>query len=215
MKFSKYFVDAFLTAGNRGDNCVFTNCSEDVLKFVQETLEQESADGVAHIISLSDGVVGAFEEACEDFEEFYVPILARGFVNGLVMKSLLESKTSELTGREKILLQDINQGLEDMLSCDSNGIVDYLKRAPMSFDISNFIEKNGRHEIVFILRDMKNRRLQQAVNNFLSERSKYVIKVFSDSSLASVLDEGGNLVQCPHDYVSIDIKHFIEEEDQK
>ncbi len=216
MKLSKYFVDNFLTVrANGGDNCVFTNCPDEVLKIAQETLEKENEAGIAHIIPLSNGIVSAFGDACEEFEGFYVPILARGLVNGLVMKSLIESKSSELTGRESKMLQEINQGLEDMLSCDSNGIIHYLKRAPLSFDISNFVEKNGRHEIVFILRDMKDRRLQQAVNNFLSERSRYVVKVFSDSNLASCLDEGGNLVQCPHDYVSINIKHFIENENQK
>ena len=217
MKLSKYFVDTFLTVNPRGgDNCVFTNCPEEVLSLAEEKLVEPRKVGVSHVIPISCEIADAFEDACEDFDKVFFPkIIARGLVNGLVMKSLLESKKSALSKSEREMLDAVNQGLEDILSCDYDGISDYLKCAPTHFDISSFIEDNGRHEIAFVLRDMKSKGIQQAINNFLSARSRYVIKVFSDAELASCLDEGGNLVQCPHDYTSIKISHFIEEKTQK
>jgi len=195
MKLSKYFVDNFLTVNPRGgDNCVFTNCPEEVLSIAEDRLLSNQKSGCAHVISISDAICDAYEEAVEGYDPMFFPkIVARNLVNGLVMKSLLESKKSALSKSEREMLDAVNQGLEDILSCDYDGMVEYAKNAPTHFDISSFIEDNGRHEIAFVLRDAKSKRIQQAINNFLSARSRYVIKVFSDAELASCLDEGGIL----------------------
>ena len=63
-----------------------------------------------------------------------------------------------------------------------------------------------------MLEDVNNQYLQQAINLFLSAREPYSVKVFTNSErLATYYDLNGNIIQCPHDFMTRDVRPFVEQ----
>jgi hypothetical protein len=80
-------------------------------------------------------------------------------------------------------------------------------------DVAEYSKKFGKIELNFFLIETKNVELQRAINNFISSRTPYSIKIFTtNAKLSSYADQAGNLIQSPHDYMTRDVREYIENE---
>ena len=121
------------------------------------------------------------------------------------------------------LLEKLNQSVDVRVikkdgtseAYDIEKVKKYHSVAPMPFDITNFSREIQKIELNFILNNTQNVYIQEAINNFISSREPYSVKIFSSHSLPSYRDQTKNLIECPHDYMSRNISDFIEYQSEK
>lgn len=91
----------------------------------------------------------------------------------------------------------------------------YHVKAPLIHDISLAVKSKGiRAELDIFLVDNKSVVLQKAINNFLSARMPISIKVFSTNKLLSYFDQNGIMIECPHDFMVINVNNYIEYQEE-
>ena len=209
MKINEYFEREYLTAGKTYDNFVFENCPDELLDIAITKLlvpNNEVKPCVVYLNSQIETQVGKILSGCE--EEFQKQILARDFVTALVVEELLKYKTGETDKKEFLELQ--------IFSFFNNDLETVKNLHPLSFmphDIKRLSKDLGRIELSFILNKTENKYIQQAINNFISSREPYSVKIFTNNKmLSSYYDQNGSLIECPHDFMRRDINSFLESE---
>ena len=210
----KYFVDSYLKSGITRDNCVFEEFPKELFPFVCENLKVKNNSIQAQIIEIDHQISGSFDANNEYLDQFRLSIFARSLINGLVMKTMLEN-LEDPNEEDAFYYNQITEGVSAVINGDFDKSREFYKIAPMGFDIDHFIKNRQNSELVFLLKDMNSKPLQRAINNYLSTRSPYTVKIFSNKNLATILDEAGNLIHSPHDYLKINVKHFLEEQGER
>ena len=115
----------------------------------------------------------------------------------------------------KEVIDGLNVGLEAVENADKNAIMGYHSVAPMPYEITNFYRDIGPFELNFILEKSQNVYVQQALNNFISAREPFSVKIFSTKTLPTYLDQNKTAIENPHDYMKRNVQDFIEQQYEK
>jgi len=207
IKINDYYKNAYLTAGVTRDNFVFENCSDEFMDLARNYLSEDANDVISCVVDLDKNIENKLEDSLDLFDSVvHKEIIARDFISALIMLSILKKSGNSVE------LDALDQGIENVLSGDYKRIRSFLQNAPMPYLIDWQIRKTGKIELNMFLKDIKNKYLQRAINGFLASRTGYSIKVFTNQDrLCSYYDEGGNIIQSPHDYMVRDAREMFEE----
>ncbi len=213
IKINEYFKNQYLTCGNTYDNFVFHNCPKELLDLAEKSLSQSSEECTPIVLrfdkQMEEGLSKTLD-ACED--NFQRGVLARTYFFARFMRELLH-KTNKTSRHHTV--EGLDEGISKLLSGDFEGSKKFYIMAPFFDEINFFIRKNGKFELSILLDDTSNVFLQRAINISLSARTPYSIKVFNTrDGFVSNYTENGELVQDTHDYLSRDVKEYVDLEDE-
>ena len=80
----------------------------------------------------------------------------------------------------------------------------------MPYNITSRAKSIGDIELNIFVYGVFDKYTQQAINNFISSREPYSIKMFLIDKMSSMYDQLGNFIQSPHDYMTRDVGKYIE-----
>ncbi len=211
MKINEYYEREYLTAGRTYDNYVIENCPKEFLDAAKEKLSVSNNGVKACNVTLTRELEEKFEKFLENEEDdLRQKIMARDFICALITKEVLAYER----GYEYLLevaIKEINAVTHDSYE-------EYKKTRSFSLipsDIRDFQKEIGKIELNFFLEDTKNPLLQRAINIFIASREPYSIKVFTNNErLPSYCEQNGNFIECPHDYMRINVNSFIEKDEE-
>ena len=206
---NKYFVDNYITSGMTRDNMLFCNCNEKLISFAKSRLGEDNNDVISCLIEFTQY---EYEKICKALGKmdngYRVDILARDYIISRIMEAILIKVKGNKVG--DFSLSGIRASQSAVFSGDFRKISEFISSAPMPLDLEKTIREVGRVEINFFLENFDSVPLQKAINNFLSSRTPYSVKVFTNKNrLVTYYDQLGNLIQSPHDYMLININNFI------
>ena len=196
--FNKYYVDEYLTSGKTRDNFVFLGCSDKFMDGAKRLLSKDNFSVKSCIFTLTDSeekcVARTLDLCSSDLQK---KLLARDYVCTKIMYNLLYGQK----GKEAES-QIFSDGIKAILCGDIKGAKSFHLKAPFQHDIAEF-NKSNKIELNMFLTNTSNVYLQQAINNFLSSREPYSIKVFTtNKNFATYYDQSGNLIMSPDDYMT-------------
>ena len=204
----EHFKNYYLTSGVTRDNFVFENCMPEFMAEASKLLGVPR-DGikVCNIIinkGTEDLILKTLEH-CED--DIRRKLLVRDFLCAKIMYVLLW----EINGRETDSMVALRNGINAIIDNNWADFAKFHPTCPMPHDITNLARKLGKIELNIFLYDCKSAYLQQAINNFISSREPYSVKVFTTKNrLASYCDQVGNIIECPHDFMQRDVRNFVQ-----
>lgn len=100
-------------------------------------------------------------------------------------------------------INQIAEGIKILEGGNLKNAINYYVKAPHITEINGLIKKHDcKLELNILLNGCKNIYLQQAINKFVASRNPFVIKIFSNKELATHYTYDGQLIQCPHDYLT-------------
>lgn len=207
MIINEYFKDAYLTCGKTRDNFMFAECPIEFIEAINDYLTESSADVKSCVIKITRKQEEKIEKTLSQFEhDIQKNFIARDYICSLIMLEILKGVSSE---REEVRF--LRQGIKAILHNDYLKVREFNINSPRPKSITNAVKRFGKIELNVILIDTKNTFLQRAINNFLSSREPYSIKIFTTNRyLPSYHDELGTLIECPHDYMRCNIKDYVQ-----
>ena len=200
------FKSQYLTCGKTYDNFIFENCPKKFVEYALTSLSEE-----AEIKPCNVKITHKMEEKVESTlanctNKIQQDILARDFVTLLVMKEVLKNipeKSEEY--------DNITEQIKAFYGNDFLKVKQCYANSYFVSDVADFSKNNQKIELNFFLIELNSKTIQKAINNFISSRTPYSIKVFTTNSrLVTYYDQAGNLIQPPHDYMTRDVNRFIE-----
>ncbi len=201
--FKKYF----LTCGQTYDNFVFENCGQEFMEEAKSLL-RESAEGGLCLVEITpeeEKMVERVLGMCKN--EVQRKCLARDYIYACVLSGMGE----QVEGKEVVAEQ-----LEAFRNGDYEALAKLHTQSPMMHNIIDTIKECGTKEIVFMLADTQNKTIQKAVNNLMSSRLPCSVKIFTNASrLVTYFDEGGTVIECPHDFMRRNANDFIVTDDER
>ena len=202
----EYFRSTYLTPGNTYDNFVFENCPEDFLIEAEHLLKNQTDNNIANIIKLTNlderNIQQTLSQCKSDFQRI---IISRDYICSLIMNEVLSKSPNTQKQLEKL-----SEFITATQNGDFNTVINLHSDCPMPFEITQLIKKYGNNELDIFLISNQDKFLQSAINNFLSARTPYSIKVFTNNEhLPSSTDQAGNLIQSPHDFIRKNVNDFI------
>ena len=89
-------------------------------------------------------------------------------------------------------------------------VKDFHMTSAMPSDVVNKFKELHNIDLNFFLSGTEDKDIQCAINNFISCRLPFAIKVFTDKDrLPCYVNEGGVLIECPHDFMRRNVRDFI------
>lgn len=141
---------------------------------------------------------------CEN--EYQKNLIARAYVSTKIMMNLV-SNFDLYKNREQYL--NIVNSFIIMDSLSDKKIIEHLNEFPTLAEINDFQNKIPDIDLNLLVQRIKNKPLQQAVNDYLSVRNENSIKVFIDSvDLVSYKTTNGQIVVPNQDFVKKDLSLF-------
>ncbi len=204
----QYFIP-----GETRDNFVFLNCKEDFFNKARKCLSKNNGKIPSVCIDFSKSDTEKLQPFMNAFEEQSKRmILARTFVNTKVFNSFFRSFreknfnfSEEVSDEALTLEQNVLNGEKVFENGNVKKFIDYY------IDINFFLNSDnlkrlagGGHkfELNIFEKDVEDVFIQRAINNFLSCRSPFSIKVFSNQNdFCIYVDENNNLIEQVHDYM--------------
>ena len=204
-KINPYFQEEFLSVGKVRDNLIFENCPLELIEEAEILLEPSSDTTKSCVIKITENIGQKLEQTLEKCDNnSQKEIIARDLFVSMFMLELLKHIESSQDKSQKI-----RNGIESLLSGSLERAKEYIFQSPMPLEIYTTAKKVGKIELNIFIINNKNKYLQQAINNFVASREPYSIKIFSDSNLISYLDQNGEFIQSPHDYISMNVNKIL------
>ncbi|MBE5758088.1 MAG: hypothetical protein E7345_04100 [Clostridiales bacterium] len=203
---SNYFKNEYLTCGSTYDNFIFTNCTNEFLKLAKSSLQTPANLVKPCNITLTHDDEKCLELSLENVKSpIQREIIIRDFATALILREIYKDIPTKA-----IRLNEINETINSLLFNDLLNIKNNLDKSPMPFEIISAIRKFGKIEVNFYLHDTQNKEIQKAINNYIFSREPYSIKVFTNSSrLPSYTTQRGDFIECPHDYIHINMDKYL------
>lgn len=203
-----YFKSQYLTTGNTYDHFVFHNCPTELLDFAEKSLSNPTNNCIPCVIRFTDSEERELAKTIDNCADNYQKtIIARTYYLTRFMKELSSSAGKEY---KEFTLESLNEGLELLTSGDVDKAKKYYIKSPFMDQIDSFIRRLGKIELDILLDNTSNLYLQKAINNSLSSRTPYSIKVFNTGDrFVTSYTENGQLVEPTHDYLSRNIMDYI------
>lgn len=207
IEINDHFKRSYLTCGNTYDNFIFHNCPKSFLQVAYDSLNEDKFGIRPCMVRITkedeENVEYTLEGCSSDWQKV---ILSRDYVNARVLKEIYSSV------REKGAAYAV---LKEQVKAFHEGQLWRVKQlhayAPFIHEMADSYYNHGKFEVNFFLEDTENVLIQRAINNFLSSRTPFSVKVFTNlEKLPTYTDEGGTLIENPHDYMSVDVHKFIE-----
>ena len=200
----KYFIDEYLTSGRTKDNFIFENCPTEFLAEASLRLSDDCNDVKSCCVYFLKEELDNIRLILDELDGDYAKkLIGRDYVCCKIMQSLLKKNNdSELDKISFILAVYSTRDIDAIKKCHSE--------CPMPFDISNKAKDMKNIELNIFLNEKADIFTQQAINNFISSRESYSIKLFLKNQLSTSYDQMGNLMQCPHDFMIRDVEKYIE-----
>lgn len=209
IKIAETFRQRFLIAGNTYDNFLFEDCSYEFIEEAEKSLKQSKGEVKSCNIKIDKEIekrLAVIFSKCETSlqESFF----ARDYINSLLMYQILDDNNEKQT-----ILKEAVSTIENG---DFERAKQYHAKTPLIYDIDVASKiKNRKLELNIFLIDTQNIAIQQAINNLLSARLPFSIKIFTtNTTLPCYYDQAGNLVQFPHDYMVVKVNNFVREEQE-
>ncbi|MBR4998854.1 MAG: hypothetical protein IKY10_03140 [Clostridia bacterium] len=200
------FKSEYLTPGQTYDNFIFENCSNEFLEKAFKYLSKEASLVKPCNVQITNLLAEKVEKTLENCKDnFQVDALARDYVTALVMKEALKNIT-QAKHKYNDLIEQINAFYEN----DFDKVKQFYMNSFFPYEVADFSKKINKIELNFFLIDMKSKTIQKAINNFISQRAPYSVKIFTNNNLASYYDQCGNIIQPPHDYMTRNVNEFVE-----
>ena len=211
IEINPYFVRTYLTAGVTESDFVFENCPTEFLAQAEKLLSVDSPEAISCVIKITQETENQLSKIMSKTDDpFFKSIIYRDFVTSLVMQQLL-AKISKINIPSRIDQELLNKGVYAMINGDFEAFKELSSSMPLQFDIESLVRKIKKPtEINFFLENTKSVGLQRSINNFISSRNPYVVKMFTNTPHLSVYyDQAGHLIENPHDYMSRDVNQYI------
>ena len=210
MVLNEYYKNEYLVCGKTRDNFVIENCPLQFIKLAGESLKNDE-NGVkscnVKITAIDETFLEKTLNLCEN--DLLRSFIARDYVCSIVMIEVLKN-----VEEQKSYIDLLKEGVKCLLDGNFEKAKEFHSKAPFPSDISSMARRYGRIELNFFMINNSNVFVQQAVNNFISSREPYSVKLFTTNRrLPSYLDQGHNLIECPHDFMTIKIDRFLEEDE--
>ncbi len=206
---NEFFIKEYLSCGKSYDNYILLSCNKELLKFAMSNLKK-TQDESCKCISIcftreeEEKLEKVFALCAEDYQR---QILANSYFNAKFLLQILSEYNITYRGCSKELLE---RQINDYLSGDYTKAVNAYKNMPTAFDVSQLVKKVSHFELNVFCIDINNKHVQMSINDYISSRLPYSIKLFTNSkSLATYYSSNGQFMQSPHDYLNIDISKFI------
>lgn len=202
-----YFKNEYLTCGNTYDNFIFLNCPKSFLPQAYDSLSKDDIYRRSCMVKITredeDNVEYTLKDCSAEFQKL---ILCRDYVNARVLKEVYKDIT------EKGAVYSV---LKEQIKAFNDGQLWRVKQlhayGPFISEMIDAYKKFGSFEINFFLEDTKNVYIQKAINNFISSRAPFSVKLFTNlEKLPTYLDEGDCRIENPHDYLTLNIMDFVE-----
>lgn len=211
MIIDKNFEDSYLIVGNTYDNFLFENCPNEFISIAKEKLSINSNETKSVTLSLDNEVENSLQHSLNNFNNpLQKRIICRDLISSMFLRELLNYIDSK-----DYSVKDLEKLISIILDGNKEEIIDILPNSPIPYDIERLVRKIGKIELNIFLQDIDNPLLQQAINNYLSSRTPYSIKVFSNKNLCTYYDQMGNVLQPPHDFLVRDINKYISYNEQQ
>jgi hypothetical protein len=207
IEIEEIFKRNYLICGNSYDNFIFHGCPKAFLDVAYKSLSENKFGIVPVLVKITRKDEEIIEDMLKDYQdkEFYKTIICRDYVNARVLNEVYKG-TREKSARKSVLSEHVK--------AFENGefykVKQYHATAPFMHDILDAYRSCGKFEVNFFLEDTENVYIEKAINNFMSSRTPFTVKIFATKDkLPTYYDEGGNVIQSPHDYMTRDVKKFI------
>ena len=206
MKLEKFFIEEYLTPGQTRDNYIITNYPIELLQSTPDIIKQQQSTFKPCNIVITREEEKAIETTINTFpEQFIRDILARDYVCALIYHKL-----SQIVPIKPSQQQIINDQLHAFLNNDHEAVKELHPHSIMPFDIDKHIKKTGNIELNIFLHNTENVDIQRAINLFISSRTPYSIKIFTNNErLPSYADSMGTLIESPHDFLTMNTNTII------
>lgn len=203
---NEYFKNTYLSCGKTHDNFLFNDCPE---LFINEAYKLLSASSTnTHSITIK--ITHNLEERLQKTLDQCTNPNHRKIISRDLFLSIFMSKLKNIQPHQTDNLSSLTKGIESILSGNFEEAKKYHFDAPMPYEITDTIKDIGKIELNIFLHNTNNKYLQQAINNLVSSREPYSIKIFNTSQeLPTYTDQNGTFIESPHDYMSINVKNFI------
>lgn len=200
-----YFGSEYLTSGCTKDNFIFENCPIELLNVAKTSLTRNCNGVQSCCVEFSSQELLDINDILDQLEGDYAKkLISRDFVCCKIMQSLLnQSKDMDEYNR----ITDI---INVFLLNNVDGIKSLHCECPMPYDITHKAKVMGNIELNFFMYGKTDKYTQQAINNFVSSREPYSIKIFLSEQMSTVYDQLGNFIQSPHDYMTRDVNKYID-----
>ena len=200
----KYFIENYLTCGKTYDNFIFEKCPTKFLKTAKELLKEIKNGVKAITVSFSDKEEANFESTIHFLDKFYSKILARDYVCSKIFIELLKDNT-KYVGKCK----NLERSLNSILTGDIDNAIGFHCEAPIPAEIIDLSNRVGKIELNIFMENTKNIYFQQVINTFISMRTPFSIKLFTNNEkLTTYYDQSGCLIECPHDFMRRQVTNY-------
>ena len=203
---NEYFKNTYLSCGKTHDNFLFNDCPELFINEAYKLLSTSSAD--THSITIK--ITHNLEERLQKTLDQCTNSNHRKLISRDLFLSIFMSKLKKLQSNQADSLSSLQNGIDAILSGNFEEAKKYHFDAPMPYDITDIIKEIGKIELNIFLHNTDNKDLQQAINNLVSSREPYSIKIFNTNyQLPTYVNQSGTFIEAPHDYMSINVGNFI------
>ena len=201
MKINESYKNYYLTCGVTKDNFIFENCSTEFLNKAFLYLSKPANNVIPINIKLTTSLSDRLKKTLNNFEDvLHKKLIARDFICSLIMLEIKKNKNE--------VIDELNSIIKAILNCNIAEIKKYHTICPMPFEITKEFKKNN-FELNFFIENINDKFLTQAINNFVSSREPYSVKIFTNNNLSTYYDQLGNKIECPHDYINLNYQNFI------
>ena len=211
--FNSYFKNEYLTTGNLRGNYVFTNCPKEEIANLINGFKEENNSVLPCNIKITREMEQKLEEIftkCVDDNQ--KSIIARDFLLSSFMYKILTLKRAKKL-KTYYVFETLLPGICAYDNADFEACRNFVLNAPNPIDVTRELVHTGRIELNIFLEDTQNKYIAQAVNNFVSARNFFGLRVITtNDGLSHNYDQCGNFVQQIHDYTLIDLEKFLEDE---
>ena len=209
MVLNDYYKNEYLVCGRTRDNYIIENCSTEFINFAFDLLAKEDNRIKSCMVKITEDDEKRIEKTLKlCLNDIQRSFIARDYVCCLIMCQALRG-----VKEEKDYLELLKQGLKSIIEGDFEKAREFHVKAPFPHEIASISREYGKIELNIFLIGTINLFIAQAVNNFLSAREPYSVKLFTTNKrLTTYLDQSNTRIECPHDYMSLNVENFFEEE---
>lgn len=205
-----YFKSEYLTCGKTRDNFIFTNCSREFVEYAKKSLVASENDEVRlcllAISKQENDLLNKTLETCR--ENIHKISIARDFICSKILLELIKNDDKNYEN-----FKELDAGVNAILKNDWQAIKQFHMLSPIPYDITTYARKNKFELNIFI--EKADKYLQQAINNFISAREPYSVKLFiKNDKLSTYYDQIGSIIQSPHDYMLRDLSKYSESSEE-
>lgn len=171
-------------AGRRNSHTLFTHISEAKMKKVVRCLKKHDKDSLNCFVSFNEKDVNFINKITSKFKEYQKIIVARAYVNTKILKCILDDCINDSlidVSKDDAIVKETNRLLDIIYSADTKEIEKNIANFPEMNLIQLELELHRDLDLNILLINAENELLQRPINDYLSLRNPYPIKVFTNS----------------------------------